>query len=575
MLAVAATGAAFVFGGDDEPDDTAAAMNDLLDEETRALIDTAEPSPDCGGGSESSRASDSLVALDVAHVVDGCFTVSTQWLEPDAVDDRKKELAEEKGFVAAAVTPQFAISESDDLRDEQWGLDELGVPEGSTRLPWPTGAGVTVAVVDTGIDSGHPDLKGRVIARNTFEGETELDPAPHGTHVAGIIAAQEDEGGIAGVAPGVTLLDAVTRLHEGEGSDEVYNEDGPSIAESIIWSVDQGADVINMSFGYRVSKLGLVDFVVVAAAVYYARSHDVSLVAAAGNCGCDEPSPVVPAALDGVLAVGAAENGPDLWGNSSRWSGVNLLAPGAEIVSTVPGGEYGTKSGSSMAAPHVAATAAIVRAQNRSLSSGQINKAIITSAKPFWDDDAAPFGAGAGLVDIQTTLDHVEETHPTNEPQYSATEVAQAFPQTEADLPRGHRDLRTCATDIDQCATDGSETTVGLLADREVSGTVSVNARVFESSKASAEMLADLRRHDENSAEGPISNAQFGQWLGYEYLVDYPRGGDTAPSSSDTLHVLRGNVLVTIIIDTPDIDDPRQRLDRLADWAETITVELP
>lgn len=223
---------------------------------------------------------------------------------------------------------------------------------------------VQVAVVDTGVDYSHPDLYGAVkwcvVSLNngaTFYKGTSLsncrDPNGHGTHVAGTIAARLNGQGMAGVAPKVQLY--AVRVLSASGSGYISD-----IAKGIVEATKgpdgtpgtaDDADVISMSLGGSGSST-------LYSAVQYAYSYGVVLVAASGNEGASSPS--YPAAYSEVIAVGAIDSNY----NVPSWSNRNpdVVAPGVNIYSTLPGGKYGTMSGTSMACPHVSGVVALIQA---------------------------------------------------------------------------------------------------------------------------------------------------------------------------------------------------------------------
>jgi serine protease len=304
---------------------------------------------------------------------------------------------------AAAALAVAPAAEAAAPNDTYWGL-QWGPAQVHAEQAWATstGAGQTIAIVDTGIDLSQPDLAGKIAGGVTFIGcSTEPNgcgngdwqsggaaagaPHPHGTHVAGIAAAVTNNGtGVAGVAPDAQLL-AVKVLGEEGGSFE-------DIGAGIRWSADHGANVINMSLGalpgvQALTYTGVISDVT--EAVAYARSKGVVVVAAAGN---DFASPLcgTPAFEDGALCVAATDP------NEAKASYSNLTikpdmhavaAPGGagtlfcedDIISTVPiaaadgtcEGIMGTPgydfyAGTSMATPHVAGVAALLTAQGRS-----------------------------------------------------------------------------------------------------------------------------------------------------------------------------------------------------------------
>ncbi|MHB0938511.1 MAG: S8 family peptidase [Armatimonadota bacterium] len=213
------------------------------------------------------------------------------------------------------------------------------------------GAGVKVAVVDTGIDLTHPDLAANIVGSyNAIDpGKSANDDNGHGSHVAGTIAAVDNTIGVLGVAPQASLLAVKVLNRQGNG----YYSD---IIEGIGWSVDNGAQVINMSLG------GTYDSSALHAAIINAVNAGVVVVAAAGNSGPGDNTVNYPAKYAEVIAVSATTSSNTIASFSSRGAQVELAAPGASIYSTYKGGGYNTLSGTSMASPHVAGAAALVLA---------------------------------------------------------------------------------------------------------------------------------------------------------------------------------------------------------------------
>lgn len=297
----------------------------------------------------------------------------------------------------AAAVPHATAAPRDPLYAKQWGPQQVRAEQAWAKS---RGRGVIIAIVDSGIDLDHPDLRSKVIAGATFlgcstisgscgNGDWESGPAarratksPHGTHVAGTAAAATGNGiGIAGVAPDAKLL-AV----------KVLDEDGGSfgdIAKGIRYSVSRGAKVINLSLGalpgvQALTFTGLISDV--QQAVTYAASKGVVVVAAAGN---DFVSPLcgTPAFDAGALCVTATDRreAPAAYSNSGiKPDLLSVAGPGGsvlpicgeDVVSTVPPGTgrssvcgYGTAydefAGTSMASPHVAGVAALLVAQRR------------------------------------------------------------------------------------------------------------------------------------------------------------------------------------------------------------------
>jgi subtilisin family serine protease len=283
--------------------------------------------------------------------------------------------------VGLFATSPFAPSD-DPRSNEQWGLRAVGA---ATAWPISRGAGVTVAVLDTGV-APHEDLP-PLLPGKSFTGAGS-DPNGHGTHVAGIIAAiANNQKGVAGLAPGVSILPVQVLDADGFG-------DHANIANGIIWATDNGADVINLSLGGEESSDAL------RAAVEYAHSRGVVLVAAAGNSGSGSNAPMYPAAYPEVIAVAASA--PDGSGAMFSNSGfyVDISAPGFAILSTIPSG-YTYYSGTSQASPFVAAAAALLLSTGAPAS--DVQQRLVSSARdiaPNGRDDAT----GAGFLDAARSL---------------------------------------------------------------------------------------------------------------------------------------------------------------------------
>lgn len=218
------------------------------------------------------------------------------------------------------------------------------------------GAGTVVCIVDTGIQSDHPDLSTNVLGGENFvmqkgsiNASAWTDDNGHGTHVAGTVAALDNAVGVIGVAPQAGLFAVKVLDRRGSG----YMSD---VADGILSCVANGADVINMSLGSS------ADSAVVHDAVITASAAGVILVAAAGN----EASGVsYPAKYDEVIAVSAVDSNMALAYFSNTGVEVDFAAPGVSVYSTTKGGSYATYSGTSMASPHVAGVAALMVASGR------------------------------------------------------------------------------------------------------------------------------------------------------------------------------------------------------------------
>lgn len=277
-----------------------------------------------------------------------------------------------------------------------WGLRAMGITPGYCRA---TGKGVRVAVLDTGVDLDHPDFGGAFIedvnAVSFVPGERVVDGHGHGTHCAGVIgaSAQPRAGGRYSVAPDCELLVGKVLSDRGRGYDD-------QIIDGIEWSVEQGAQIISMSLGTaRGAGQPHTQVYETLAETFHEAGVEVLFVAAAGN-ESNRPhyrSAVGnPAACPSFMSVAAV----DEWSRVAYFScaqldhtgALNISGPGVAIRSAVTGGGYQSKSGTSMAAPHVAGAAALYLEVNPQLSWRQLWDQLVGSARPL--GDASDFGAG-------------------------------------------------------------------------------------------------------------------------------------------------------------------------------------
>jgi len=224
--------------------------------------------------------------------------------------------------------------------------DPVRDPTGAVGADANGGAGVVVAVLDTGIDATHPALAGKVVASINFSDSGDaLDHKGHGTHVAGIIAGGAGpDGTTVGIAADCRLLNVKVASDDGMVTTE-------SLVKGIRWAADHGADVINISLTVTGSEA-------LAAAVDYAWQKGAVIVASAGNSYV--PFVSYPAGYPDVIAVAATDDHGQLawWSNTGPW--VDLAVPGSRILSAVPGSGWERKSGTSMAAAYASGEAALM-----------------------------------------------------------------------------------------------------------------------------------------------------------------------------------------------------------------------
>lgn len=298
-------------------------------------------------------------------------------------------------------------------RDLQWPLNRMHAEDSWTAA---TGSGVVVAVLDTGVDAGHPDLAGRLLpgydALRRKPG-VFTDPNGHGTHVAGAIVAH---GGVNGIAPDAMILPVRVMDKNGYG-------DTLDIVAGIYWAVKHGANVINMSLGSYVSDRAEE------AAVRYAHDHGVAVVAAVGNGGGN--AAIYPASYgdnnknaspnrDPVIGVAALDRTGQRAGFSERGNGVDVAAAGVRVLSTLPrsAGSYGWESGTSMSSPLVSGTVALglsyLRTQGISglTALNRVNRALRTGAQHSFGGGVDK-STGWGEVDASATLRQLGATVPT------------------------------------------------------------------------------------------------------------------------------------------------------------------
>lgn len=304
--------------------------------------------------------------------------------------DRRVEYAE-PNFIASALT-------DDTHFDRQWALNNTGqtacntkentcttgTPDADIDAPeaWNATHGsedIKIAILDTGVDQDHPDLDDKLVDNIDFTSSSTMDDLyGHGTHVAGIAAAETNNGqGIAGVGYQSKLMNVKVLNDSGSG----YHS---WIANGIVWSANNGAKVINMSLGGSRKSSTLED------AVNFAWSKGMVVVAAAGNS--NNPSRTYPAYYENVIAVAATDNNDTKTSISSYGSWVDVAAPGENIYSTFPNHsfylqtEYGRSnnydfgSGTSMATPHVAGIIALVWAEEPGLSNQEVRTRIEQAA---------------------------------------------------------------------------------------------------------------------------------------------------------------------------------------------------
>jgi type VII secretion-associated serine protease mycosin len=306
----------------------------------------------------------------------------------------------------ASSGPAIAVQSIRSAEQSQLGAISAPAAWAVTR-----GSGVTVAVLDTGVDASVPDLAGSVI---TGPDETVgVDPRGyhpphlHGTYIASLIAGHGSgagrQSGVIGIAPAAKILSVRVILDEtepgfNEFADESANDD--AIGNGIRYAVQHGAGVINMSLGSTAPTQNL------RASLAYAATRGVVVVAAAGNDGAAQSGYTpfsYPAAFPGVIAVAAVSLHGDRAAFSDDNSSVVLSAPGVNVVGAGPGGSYLEADGTSPASAFVAGVAALIRARYPALTPFQVERAMVSTATRRPHGGYSP-GTGFGEVDALAAL---------------------------------------------------------------------------------------------------------------------------------------------------------------------------
>lgn len=297
------------------------------------------------------------------------------------------------------------VRPNDPLFPDQWPLRTMDALRG-WRVERGTGSDVVVAVVDSGVDYSHPDLQARMVAGFDFVNRDDdpVDDNGHGTHVAGIVAAEPDNGtGVAGVSWGARVM-PLKACPEDDGCGMF------DVAAAIAYAIQGGAKVVNLSLGGAAGGCPTE----LALAATLAERRGVLLVASAGNSAGDGNPVMYPAACDGYVAVGAT-SADDRWAPFSEYGDyVDLSAPGVAVPSTIPPGlagmtdspttpGYGPADGTSMAAPHVSGLAALLFALHPDWTPLQVEEHMEKTAVDLGTRGADDY-FGAGRISIGRAL---------------------------------------------------------------------------------------------------------------------------------------------------------------------------
>ena len=303
--------------------------------------------------------------------------------------DKRVELIEEDFCVQGSRAEKndrqkkAAEKEEKSAEDTEWNIDILNLANRSGK---PADAGIRVAVIDSGIDSNE-DIE--VTERKNFvPGQEGISPVyedctGHGTSVAGIIAAKKNKTGITGVNPNVELYSA--RVLDKNNQARISQ-----IIAAIDWAIEKEVNILNLSFGTAKDSEALHN------AIKRAARHNILIIAAAGNEGKIE----YPAAYEETVAVGSIGTDGQVSQGSARGSGLELVAPGEQILSTGMLGGVMAGSGTSLAVPHVTGVASLLWEKDRDADAELIRMVLDAGAKKYGDQDKY----GYGLVDYEYAL---------------------------------------------------------------------------------------------------------------------------------------------------------------------------
>jgi subtilisin family serine protease len=316
-----------------------------------------------------------------SQVFDLSGTTMFRWTIPDgrSVAAVIRSLEADASILSVQPNYRYTLQQSKTGEGVQYSVEKLHLVRAHEIA---RGNRVLVAVIDSGIDVTHPELRGTIQdAFNPAGGDGS--PHSHGTSVAGVIVAQSR---LTGVAPSARIL-AVRAFDPASGNAEgtTFN-----ILKGLEWAVQNGARVVNMSFAGPHDPI-------MARALAAAHKRGIVLIAAAGNAGPKSP-PLFPASDRNVIAVTATDSADRLFEGSNRGHHVAIAAPGVNLLLPTPGGNYGTPTGTSFAAAHISGIAALLLEREPGLAPDSVRRILLSTAR-----DLGPAGRdkdfGAGLAD--------------------------------------------------------------------------------------------------------------------------------------------------------------------------------
>lgn len=279
------------------------------------------------------------------------------------------------------------------MESTPWGISRVNL-KGVGR----TGREVKVGVLDTGVDSSHPDIgrnvKGSIDAIGGSA--SARDDNGHGTHVSGTIAAMRNGIGVVGVAPEASVYSV--KVLDSRGSGKLS-----TLVQGMEWCVNQQIKVVNLSLSSSKENQTFRDVVL------SARRAGITMVCAAGNSGPSANTVGYPARYIETIAVAAIDDHDSVPNFSSRGREIAVSAPGVDVLSTWPGRKYRKSSGTSMAAPHVTGAVALMLEANPALTPSEIKSILQSTAVPL--AGAGPDEQGAGVIDVAAALSRVSKKH--------------------------------------------------------------------------------------------------------------------------------------------------------------------
>src|SRR5262249_14149181 len=283
----------------------------------------------------------------------------------------------------------LAVGHNDPYGSLQYGVREI---RADLAHRWATGKGVRIAIVDTGVDTSHPDLRSRVVKTATFVdgGERTFTADSHGTAVAGIIAADADNGiGIFGVAPQAQIIVAKACWHRSITTLEAVCSNW-TLAQPLDFAISGEARILNLSLGGPPDPL-------LARLIGKAVDRGITVVAAVMDQG--SPALGFPASLESVIAVLASDSRGVVRIPTGLVRSHLLAAPGIDVLTTAPRGTYNFRSGSSLAAAHVSGIAALLLERNPRLTAADVRALLVGTAQPIPEAGDGGPRVLSGLVD--------------------------------------------------------------------------------------------------------------------------------------------------------------------------------